>query len=64
MAGVWTLGVGVAELWQRWGRWLEELVAWQRWWLVVEDVVKLWRWLGDMSVWWEWVDVVLMLPLN
>jgi hypothetical protein len=30
MAGMWTLGVGVAELWRRWGRWLEELVAWQR----------------------------------
>jgi hypothetical protein len=30
----------------------------------VKDVVKLWRWWGDMSVWWECVDVVLMLPLN
>jgi hypothetical protein len=28
------------------------------------DVVELQRWWGDMSVWWEWVDVVLMLPLS
>jgi hypothetical protein len=28
------------------------------------DVVELRRWWGDMSVWWEWVDGVLMLPLN
>jgi hypothetical protein len=27
------------------------------------DVIELWRW-GDMSVWWEWVDIVLMLPLK
>jgi hypothetical protein len=27
------------------------------------DVIELRMW-GDMSVWWEWVDVVLMLPLN
>jgi hypothetical protein len=27
------------------------------------DVIELQRW-GDMTVWWEWVDVVLMLHLN
>jgi hypothetical protein len=58
------LGVDVAESRWRWGRQLEELVVWRWWWLVVKDVVKLWRWWGDMSVWWECVDVVLMLPLN
>jgi hypothetical protein len=30
----------------------------------VADVAKLRSWRGVMSAWWEWVDVVLMLPLD
>jgi hypothetical protein len=28
------------------------------------DVIELRLWWGDMSVWLEWVDVILVLPLN
>jgi hypothetical protein len=49
MAGERAL-VGVAELWRRWGRWLEELVVWQ--WLIMGDVVELRRWRGNMRRWW------------
>jgi hypothetical protein len=50
VAGEQALGVNVAEL-----RWR---------WLVMGYVIELLRWCGNMSVWCEWVDIVLMLPLN
>jgi hypothetical protein len=71
----WYFGEGVAWQWEGHGascKWLMNGLLgrccelWRRWWrwLVLEDVVKLWRWWGEVSVWWERVDVVLMLPLN
>jgi hypothetical protein len=32
--------------------------------MVLGVVIELWWWWRDMSVCWEWVDIVLMLPLS
>jgi hypothetical protein len=32
--------------------------------MVMGVVIELQWWWGDMSVWWEWVDVALTLPLS